>query len=561
MTDVATPRRWPPARRAAALAPVGMTVVALLAMGSTEAVAQTHAHRADTLGTVDFPISCSTRVQATFNRAVALLHHMTYPAAQSAFEQVARDDPRCAIAHWGVAMTLFQPLWPTRPDRAALRRGWQEVQRAESLAAPTERERLFGASAAAFFREPESADYWSRIRRWEQAMKSVHDAFPQDPEAAAFYALAILAVAPVDTVGRGHSERAASLLVEVYERNPDHPGAMHYLVHANDAPGRERDSLGITRRYAAAAPRNPHALHMPTHIYVRLGDWPAVIRGNEQAAEAALLQPAGDRGQYVWDEFAHAIEYLAYAHLQRGDDRAAAEQVKRLQGTPRLEPTFKTAFHLASTQARYVLERHAWTEAMALVPRQPPSLNWDQFPWAEAVTWFARGLGGARAGNPGTAEAARARLGELEAAAAKTGEALFTRNVRLLRLAVDAWIAQAKGDAVTSIRLMEEAVELEASTPKHPVTPAPTVPALELLGDLLMDQRRSSEAAAAYRRSLEHYPRRFNSLLGAARASLAAGDTVAARSSYEQLLDVAGQGDRTVPLEEARRIIAGRSKR
>ena len=558
MTDVKTPRR-PAASRVVGFAPVGMAV-ALIAIGSTAVLGQPHA-LGDTLGTVDFPTSCSPRVQPTLNRAVALLHHMTYPAAQGAFEQVARDDPRCAMAHWGVAMTLFQPLWPTRPDRAALQRGWQEVNRAESLVAPTEREQLFIAAAAAFFQDPESADYWSRIRRWEQGMKNVYAAFPQDPEATAFYALAVLAVAPVDTVGRGHAERAASLLVQVYETNPDHPGAMHYLVHANDAPGRERDSLGITRRYAAAAPRNPHALHMPTHIYVRLGDWPAVIRGNEQAAEAALKQPSGDRGQYVWDEFAHAIEYLVYADLQRGDDRGAAAQVKRLRGTTRLEPTFKTAFHLASTQARYTLERHAWTEAMALVPRQPSTLNWGQFPWAEAVTWFARGLGGARAGNTATAEEALARLGELEGTAAKTGEALFTRNVRMLRLAVDAWIAQAKGDSAKSIRLMEEAVDLEASTPKHPVTPAPTVPALELLGDLLMDQRHSSEAAAAYRRSLQHYPRRFNSLLGAARASLAAGDTVGAHASYQQLLEIAGQGDRTAPLEEARRYLAGRSKR
>ena len=533
-------------------------VAAMVIARASDAVGQAHAHGVDTLGTVDFPVSCSAAAQPAFNRAVALLHHMTYPAAQRAFERVAAIDSRCAMAHWGVAMTLFQPLWPTRPTPAALRRGWQEVQRAEALAPPTERERLFVASSAAFFREPESTDYWSRIRRWEQAMRAVHAAFPRDPEAAAFYALAHLAVAPVDTAVTGHSERAASLLVEVYERNPDHPGAMHYLVHANDAPGRERDSLAITRRYETAAPHNAHALHMPTHIYVRLGDWPAVIRGNEKAADAARAQVAGDSGQYVWDEFPHAVEYLVYAELQMGADRAAAAQVRRLRGTARLEPTFKTAFHLASTQARYSLERHAWTEAMALVPRQPPALAWERFPWAEAITWFARGIGGARAGKVATAEAARDRLGQLETAAVKTGEELFTRNVRMLRLGVDAWIAHAKHDTAASVRLMQEAVDLEASTPKHPVTPAPTLPALELLGDLLMEQRRAPEALAAYTRSLERYPQRFNSLVGSARASLASGDTVRARASYEQLLEVAKQGDRSAPLDEARRFISSR---
>jgi tetratricopeptide (TPR) repeat protein len=339
-------------------APIALAAAAvLLAVTAPDAAGQAHAHGDDTLGTVDFPVSCSTAAQVEFNRAVALLHHMTYPRARQAFEQVATIDPRCAMAHWGVAMTLFQPLWPTRPGPDALHRGWQEVQRAEALMPTTERERLFVAAAAAFFRSPDSTDYWQRIRRWEQALNTVHNTFPDDPEAAAFYALAHLAIAPVDTSHRGHAQRAATLLLGVLERNPDHPGAMHYLVHANDTPGRERDSLAIIRRYETAAPRNAHALHMPTHIYTRLGDWQSVIRGNARAAEAALSQPAGDSGQFVWDEFPHAIEYLVYGHLQIGADREAAAQLKRLQETARLEPTFKTAFHLASTQARYVLER------------------------------------------------------------------------------------------------------------------------------------------------------------------------------------------------------------
>ena len=185
---------------------------------------------------------------------------------------------------------------------------------------------------------------------------------------------------------------------ERFDNLPGYAFRPHYLVHANDVPGRERESLEIIRKYQDAAPRNPHALHMPTHIYTRLGDWDAVVRGNLRAAEAALQVPAGDRGQFVWDEFPHAIEYVVYAYLQKGDDHQAAAQLQRLQGTARLEPTFKTAFHLASTRARYALERHLWSEASSLVPRDPPTLNWDRFTWPEGVTWFARGLGAARLG-------------------------------------------------------------------------------------------------------------------------------------------------------------------
>lgn len=506
-------------------------------------------------GGVDFPISCSGPAQVEFNHAVALLHHMTYPRAEEAFRRVSELDPLCAMAHWGIAATLFQPLWPTRPGPDELRRGWEAVEAARALRPPTERERLWVEAAAAFFHEPASADYWLRIRRWEQAMETVHAAFPADPEGAAFYALAHLAVAPVDSVAGSHSERAAGLLLAVYEQNPDHPGAMHYLVHANDAPGRERESLEIVRKYESAAPRNPHALHMPTHIYTRLGDWRAVVRGNLSAAEAALRSPAGDRGQFVWDEFPHAIEYLVYAYLQQGADGEAAAQLERMLGTPALEPTFKTAFHLASTAARYAVERRAWSEATSLRPRDPATLDWDRFPWPEAVTWFARGLGAAHEGGLEDARTAVARLGELEAAAGAADEALFARNIRILGLEVAAWLAHAEGDPVTSEARLRQAADLEVATPKHAVTPGPTLPGHELLGDLLLEQGRPVEALVAYRRSLELYPRRFNSLLGAARAARGSGDDATALSLYRELLELAAGGSRREGLEEARAAV------
>jgi len=520
--------------------------------------AQKHDHADHSLGTLVFSVSCSEQAQVQFNQAAALLHHMTYPQAREAFRNIASTDPACAMAQWGIAMTLFQPLWPTRPGPEALQAGWKAVQKAKALKPPTEREQLFIAAAEAFFLDPASRDYWLRIRRWEQAMQKVHAAFPDDDEAAAFYALAHLAVAPSDATSREYSDRAAEILLGVYRKNPDHPGAMHYLVHANDTPGRERQSLEITRKYEEAAPRNPHALHMPTHIYTRLGDWDAVIRGNLRAADAALEYPAGDQGQFVWDEFPHAIEYLVYAYLQKGADREAAAQVKRMQDTSNLEPTFKTAFHLASTRARYVLERRDWMAAESILPREPAFVDWNRYAWPEAISWFAQSLGAIHLGKPDESRAGRARLQELEDAMRSAGEDLFARNIRVLGLELSAWRAHGEGHREASVALMIEAAELEAATPKHAVTPGPLLPADELLGDLLMEQDQPVTALLAYKRAMERYPKRFNGLLGAARAARVLGDASLTRTYYQQLLEIA-QGEGRVPaIKEAQAYLARR---
>jgi tetratricopeptide (TPR) repeat protein len=536
-----------------------LTAVFLLALAlqmyGGEVMPQEHQHAGGDLGKVDFPVSCSKEAQVEFNRAVALLHHMTYPEARRAFQQVMVIDPDCAMAHWGYAMTLFQPLWPTRPTPEALQQGWDAVQKAKSLQPRTERERLFIGAAEAFFVDRASTDYWLRIRRWEQAMEKVYKAFPDDPEAAAFYALAHLAAAPPDSVSRANADRAAEILLRVYQQNPEHPGAMHYLVHANDVPGRERESLEITHKYESLAPRNPHALHMPTHIYTRLGDWDGVIRGNLRAADAALEYPAGEHREFVWDEFPHAIEYLIYGYLQKGADDKAAEQLKRLRETERLEPSFKTAFHLMSTQARYALERRDWKDASAIIPREPAALDWDRFAWAEAIGRFARGLGAAHLRNIDEASATVARLDELENAMTKAKEDLFARQIRLLRLELAAWIAHTERRDQSAVTLMREAAELETSTPKPPVTPGPTLPAHELLGDLLMELNQPAEALAAYTRALELYPKRFNGLLGAARAARTSGDSAKARNFYQQLVEVAAGGTRKAAVNEAQSFL------
>jgi hypothetical protein len=511
------------------------------------------------LGTVRFPTSCDGAVQPEFERAVALLHHMTYAQAREGFTRVAERDADCAMAHWGIAMTLFQPLWPNRPTPAALERGRAELRAARDLGTADSRERGFIAAAGAFFDDPE-ADYWTRIQRWEAASRELHDALDDDLEADAFFALALLATAPATGGATENHRRAAEILAAIHARSPTHPGAIHYTIHANDVNGREHESLDLVRSYGRIAPRNPHALHMPTHIFVRLGSWREVIDWNRRAEAAALENPAGDGGKLVSDEFPHAGEYLVYAYLQRGDDGAARGERDRLAAEPHLEPTFKTAFHRASIPARYALERGAWTEAAALEPRPGDDLDWDRFPWPEAITWFARGLGSAHIGDAESARAAVTRLIELRDAARAAGEEAFAREIEILRLGAAGWLEQAAGDGDAAVRLLREAVDLQSSTPKSPVTPAPTVPSLELLADALAEQGRPAEALEAYESSLRLAPGRFNALLGAARAAVATDDGDGARRHYAALLENASEDSDRAGVAEARRYLAGSSR-
>jgi len=531
-----------------------MLVIVLVFIGLGCGPGHMHHHGEEMFGVVNFPVSGLPASQAEFNRALTLLHHMTYPQAREAFQKITEHDSGCAMAYWGIAMTLFQPLWPTRPSPADLQQGWEAVQRARALNPPTKREQLLIAATEGFFREPAAGDYWKRVHAWAEGMETCYAAYPQDHEVAAFYALALLATVRPDRVSSPNNARAADILLRILQENHRHPGAMHYLIHANDVPGRE--SLDILREYEAVAPHNPHALHMPTHIYTRLGNWQEVIRGNIKAADAALEFPAGDHGQFIWDEFPHAIEYLIYAYLQIGADDAAAEQLERLQGTARLEPTFKTAFHLSSTKARYALERKAWTEAASIVPREPGTVDWDRFPWAEAISWFAHGLGSVHIGDSTEARRSQNRLTELEDVATNAKEVLFARNIRVLRLELTAWLFYMQGMNDSSVAFMTQAAELETSTPKHAVTPGGTLPAYELLGDLLLEQGKPSEACSTYKHSLELNPGRFNSLLGAARSARAIDSLQIATRFYRQLIDGTTPETKREAIQEARSYLS-----
>ncbi len=530
---------------------------ATAALFTQSAVAQHAAHKhtaSDTLGAVYFPTSCSTNVQGDFNQAVALLHHMMYMESRRAFEGIAEKDPTCAMAHWGIAMTLFQPLWhPAAPE--ALKRGWEEVQKAKALGPGTDRERALIAAVEAVYREPESDDWWTRLTHWSKAMGEAYRNHPADYEIASLYALSELAAGQVAEDRMAHQARAASVLLQIYEKEPTHPGAIHYTIHANDVDTRAGESLDIVRSYGEIAPSVPHALHMPTHIFVRLGHWPDVIEWNRKSAEAALRFPAGDA---VSLHYPHAMDYLVYAYLQRAEDEKAQAAIDETLRRKPYQADFASAFHLAAMPARQAVERRAWAEAVALTPRSPAYLDWDQYRWPEALTWFAKGLGAARTGELAGARKAEARMQELRDRAQTAGERDFARYIEIDRQILAAYIARAEGDAEGAVARLRQASEAERAVQKHPVTPGGFLPANEALGDLLLELKRPKEALAAYETALRTAPRRYNTVLGAARAARDAGDLARAGKYYADLLGLLGDEAVERPgIVEAREFAAG----
>ena len=529
-------------------------VLGLLVICTGPAQGQEANHQETELGAVNFNASCSAQ---EFDHALAFFHHMQYEESRAAFERIVGTDPECGMAHWGIAMTLFQPLWPTRPGPEALRRGWEEVQKAQDLGTGSDRDANLLSAAEAFFRDPETADWWTRIRIWSEAMDRAYRESPEDMETAALYALSQLAAGQVAPNRLAYHSRAAEVLLSLYEREPTHPGAIHYTIHANDVDTRATKSLEVVRSYAEIAPAVPHALHMPTHIFVRLGEWPDVIDWNRKAADAALRFPAPDG---ISNHYAHALDYLVYAYLQRGDDEQALAVIEEISAKDEpFQGTFTSAFHLAAMPARYAVERRAWNEALALTPRAPTSVKWERFWWAESVSWFARGLGAAHTGDVSEAERSDRRMGELRNAARAGGEEGFANYIEIDRLLLAAWRAHVAGESQLALDLVGSAVQLESRTQKHPVTPGALWPSQEALGDLLLDLGRAEEALSAYARSLATWPARFNSILGAARAARAANLEDQAQHHYRQLLEVSSRRDPRRPaLKEAQEFLRAR---
>ncbi|HEY2943524.1 MAG TPA: hypothetical protein VGN09_13910 [Vicinamibacteria bacterium] len=513
-----------------ALGPALLAGTLVAAGAADEQDHQAHHHgQPEKLGTVRFPTSCAPAVQAPFARAVALLHSFWYDEAEKAFGEVSAADPSCAMAQWGVAMSLYHPIWAP-PSPAELKRGQEAVAKARAAGAPTERERDYVAAIEAYFRDADTADHRTRALAYEKAMERVSARYPDDREAAIFYSLALLGTAPPSDKTYANQKKAGAILNRVLPAQPDHPGVAHYLIHSFDYPELAELALPAARSYSRIAESSPHAQHMPSHIFVRLGLWDDSIRANEGSAAAARAHVKKTQpGAASFDEL-HAVDYLAYSFLQQGRDGEARRMLDRVRSVKRLDnPNFAAAYALAAVPARYALERGRWAEA-AVLEVAPAWFPWAQFPYAEAITHFARAVGAARSGDAAGARQSVARLDALHQAAVDAKIGYWPAQIEIQRRAAAGWLAHAEGRNEDALRLLKEAVDLEAATDKHPVTPGPVVPARELHADLLMELGRPAEALAEYEASLKIAPNRRYALAGATRAADAAGQTEKARA-------------------------------
>ena len=469
---------------------------------------ETHSHSVpEKLGKVSFPISCNPAVQEQFDRGVALLHSFTYTAAENAFQGVAERDPRCAMAHWGMAMSYFRQLWDPPLVPATIAIGQKEIQRAQQLAAGSERERQFINALALIYQDSATVPYRTRALKYEHAMEDLAAENRKDVEAQVFYALALLANASAADKTHAKQKQAANLLEPLYRTYPQHPGIPHYLIHAYDNAELAPKGLSAARAYSQIAPSAPHALHMPSHIFTRLGLWDDSITSNLAAQEAAHRQ--GDTGEEL-----HAMDYLVYAYLQSGRDQEAAQVIQQLTNMPELNAAnFKIGYASTAMPVRYVVERGRWSDAAAIVP---PT---EAPPHVVAIAVWARGLGLARSGHAPEARAEIDRLRQIEAQLRTSGNDYWATQVEILTREVMAWSAQADNKLHEAEALMRASADEEDAIEKLPVTPGPIVPAREQLGSLLLEQNHPALALEEFEIALANAPGRRGAVQGAARAA------------------------------------------
>jgi hypothetical protein len=492
------------------------------------------------LGTVHFETSCNDSAKPVFGRAVALLHSFEFGSSIRGFEDVLKVDPRCSIAWWGSALSHWgNPFAAGLKPVEQLRLGQRAIDMARARPARTGREREYVEAAAALYEDYRRVPQADRFRAYRDAMRLLAARYPDDPEAQIFYALALAgAAAPADKTYRAQLE-AGELLEALFAHQPDHPGLAHYIIHAYDVPPLAARASGAAQRYATIAPSAPHALHMPSHTFTRVGAWDESIETNIASAAAARRQgsPA---------EELHALDYMAYAYLQTGQDAAVEELIARLPGiATAFDPARVTGaapgssgvFALAAIPARYALERRDWAAALALQPT--PS----DFPYTEAMTWFARALGAAASGSSDDARRMLAALAESHERLRAAKETYWAEQVAIQRDAATAMLAMSEGRADEAIRAMQAAAGREDATEKNAVTPGPLVPARELLAELLLGQGEAARALAEFRAVLAKEPNRFRAVYGAAKAAALAGDRDTAASYYGRLLAICRRAD------------------
>ncbi len=535
------------------------TAVALFSLAVAPAVlAQQqppqHQHPAgETLGTVHFQTSCSAPAQAQFDRAMAWLHSFEFGQAIDGFGAAAKADSSCAMAHWGIAMARWSnPFAITIRPAPQLQQGLAEIRLAEQAGARTDREREYIAAAAKLYVDGDKIDQRTRMLAYEQAMRALAAKYADDREASIFWALSLTASALPSDKTYANQLKAGAILEKLYPEQPDHPGITHYIIHSYDVPALADKAVAAARRYASIAPSAPHALHMPSHTFTRVGAWQESIDTNILSAESA--RKAGARGEQL-----HAMDYMTYAYLQSGQDNAVQTLMK---GIPEVAAQFDPnvvagaapgsagVFALAAIPARWVLEHRDWKAAAAMKPSAP-----SRYPYTEAITYFARALGAAHTGALDDARASIAALDGISKQLAAANEAYWAEQVAIQRDGASAFLALAGGKADDALSLMKATALREDATEKSAVTPGPIAPARELLGDMLMEMKQAGEALTEYQAVMKKEPNRFRAVYGAARAASLAGNDAVARAYYEQLVKLCPKGDKPgrEELEEARK--------
>jgi tetratricopeptide (TPR) repeat protein len=543
---------------------LAIALLAVLLSGARPAAADTgHDHKEGDptrLGKVHFPISCGPVAQKKFDAALAMLHSFWYAKSEKAFSAVAASDPRCAMAHWGVAMSHFHQIWYAPPPDD-LKAGAAAIETARAASRKTKRESDWIEALAVYFKDSETVDHVTRFLAYEQAMADLAAKYPDDREARISYALTLngvaLALPPDKTYVR--QKKAGEILGPIFREMPQHPGVAHYIIHSYDFPTLADRGLDAARRYAKIAQDSPHALHMPSHIFTRLGLWEDSIRSNIDSATAArkdvLRSVPGARS---FDEL-HAMDYLAYAYLQSGRDGEARKVLENASSAAKFDKeNFAAAYALTAIPARLALERRDWSAATSIELR-PASFPWSKFPYTEATVVFARAVGFARSGDAARARIEVERLEKLRDSLKSAGNVFWADTVEITRLESAAWLARSEKRDAEALELMRSAASLEDSTDKHPVTPGPILPAREQLGDLLLELGRPAEALVEYRADLAASPNRMNGLYGAARAARLSGDDRAARGFYEKLIALLARADSgRAELAEAQAYVGGK---
>ncbi len=479
-------------------------VAAVLALPVAGGPVRAHDGHEEGLGEVDFAVTCDAEAAEGFNAGLTLLHHMMYEQAEEVFAGAVAAAPDCAMLNWGVAMSRFHPLWPGQPTPGDIAAGRAAAARLAEAGEVSEAERALIGAVQAFYAAGDMP-YRERLEAWAKAQAEAWEVAGDNVDVAAFHALAQLATAPGGDPEMTRQREVGAMLEGLLAEAPQHPGLHHYIIHAYDSPVLAERGLQVAAAYGAITPDVPHALHMPSHIFVRRGDWDQAIAWNERSAAAALAQPVGD---LVSSHYAHAMDYLIYSRLQKGEFEEALNLLATFVAIENQQDDFGSAYALAASPVRVLLERDDWEGAAAHPEALHPAITWDRFPQCVAMSWFARGLGAARSGDMA---AARRAVDELSALGAGM-EGYWQQLAEAQTGTVAAWIALAEGDAETALALQTEAADLEDRLGKSPVTPGHVLPARELLGDMYAELGDREQAEKAWRRSLELSPQRRRSL-------------------------------------------------